>query len=73
MLPDSPPVITRDFDGWRVSLVRGGRVHTYLCETQAEAERFAGMLAKPLLGTSRNEAQRNQARSGRGGGGKLKR
>lgn len=51
VLPDSPPVVTRDFDGWRVSLVRGGRVHTYLCETQREAERFAALLAKPLTQT----------------------
>lgn len=48
MLPDSPPVITRDFDGWRVSLVRGGRVHSYLCESQREAERFAGLLSNSV-------------------------
>lgn len=47
MLPDSPPTITREFDGWRVSLVRGGRIHTYLCETKAEAEHFAALLLPP--------------------------
>ena len=60
MLPDSPPVITRDFDGWRVSLIRGGRVHSYLCESKAEAERFAALLAQPITDPHnrlRNDAQ----------------
>jgi hypothetical protein len=59
-------VITRDFDGWRVSLVRAGRVHTYLCETQREAERFANLLARPIA------QQSNQLRSDDKGGGKWK-
>lgn len=61
VLPDSTPVITRDFDGWRVSLIRGGRVHTYLCDSKAEADRVAALLAGPQ--TDQKNRLRNEAQS----------
>lgn len=45
--PDCDPIITKDIDGWRVGLVRNGRVHVYLCETEADAKRFAALLGDP--------------------------
>lgn len=41
------PVITNDFDGWKVSLMKNGRVQVYLCATESLALKFAAFLAQP--------------------------
>lgn len=44
---DCPPAITPEGRFFRVSVIRKGRVESYLCETEAEAKRFAELLAQP--------------------------
>ena len=41
------PVITQDLTGWRVSVMRGERVESYVCETESAAKRFAQFLSAP--------------------------
>src|SRR3954463_12175886 len=36
-VPEFAPMIMKDNDGWRVSLVRDGRVHVYKCENERDA------------------------------------
>ena len=41
------PVITEEGRFFRVSVLRHGRVESYLCETAAQARHFAALLALP--------------------------
>lgn len=50
-LPEGP-VITREGRFFRVNVLRRNRVESYLCETEAEARRFADLLAQPPLESS---------------------
>lgn len=46
---DAPAAITPEGRFFRVSVIRKGRVESYLCETEAEARRFADLLSQPPL------------------------
>lgn len=46
---DLAPIVTNDFDGWKVSLMQNGRLQVYLCATENAALRFARCLAQPLV------------------------
>lgn len=46
-MPPSEPVITCEPGGYRVSVERNGRACVYTCDTEAEAKRFAALLATP--------------------------
>ncbi|MFL5319705.1 MAG: hypothetical protein ACJ790_08600 [Myxococcaceae bacterium] len=48
-VPEFAPMIMKDNDGWRVSLVRDGRVHVYKCENERDAKRFHDLLSKPPM------------------------
>lgn len=50
------PVITQELDGWRVSVVRGERVETYLCDNESAARRFAKFLSEPPVEPPRRRA-----------------
>ena len=41
------PVITPEGRFFRVSVLRAGRAESYLCETEAEARRWAALVAQP--------------------------
>lgn len=41
------PVISAEGRYFRVSVLRSGRVESYLCETEAEARRWADVLSQP--------------------------
>lgn len=43
------PMVTSDFDGWRVSIIQNGRAQVYLCASQAAALKFAAVLAQPVV------------------------
>lgn len=45
----SQPIVTQEPNAWHVSHVRNGRVHTYICETEQQARRFAQLLSEPLV------------------------
>lgn len=47
------PVISAEGRIFRVSVLRNGRVESYLCETEAEARRWADVLSQPPTETSR--------------------
>lgn len=49
------PVISPEGRFFRVSVLRNGRVESYLCETQAQAKHFAELLAQPLIDVRRPE------------------
>lgn len=49
----SSPVVTVEGRFWRVSTIRKGRVESYLCETEAEARRFAELLGQPPVDAER--------------------
>jgi hypothetical protein len=62
-------VITAEGRFFRVSVLRRGRVESYLCETEAEARRFAELLSQPPVETGRRaaySAARPQPRSDAG-------
>lgn len=44
----APAVISIEGSMWRVSVVRGARVESYLCESEAKARRWADLLNEPL-------------------------
>ena len=62
-LPNVLPVISPDGRFFRVSIVRSGRVESYLCETEAEANRWAALVAQPPTDAQRC-AHRPPARDG---------
>lgn len=47
----SEAAITPEGSGYRVSVIRRGRVESYLCETEAEARRFADLISQPPVET----------------------
>lgn len=67
MLP-SDPVITEDAGGFRVSVIRNGRVDVYSCDTKAEAERFAQVLRAPTVDRPTRKVIRSPRRAVAGSG-----
>lgn len=62
---DLAAMVTNDFDGWKVSLMKHGRVQVYLCATEELARRFAAFLSQPPVEKAVRSPRRLPLRSNR--------